>query len=553
MSNYLTGVLSTTATPQSEPIPGSTQVPNSAGGYSFAVDDWMRLRRFLILGSEGGSYYASERTLTVDNAQCVLRCIQADGLRTVEEIVAISDAGRAPKNDAALFALAMASGLGDVETKKAAFAALPKVARIGTHLFHFVAYMEQFRHWGRLAREGVGDWYTQRSLKNLAEQAVKYQSRDGWGHRDLLRLAHPAPGTEERAALFRYMGHGFEPDNDTRGKRAKTYLPDERAVSLLKETPDLQIVAATEAAKAAKTEGEVVTLIRDHGLPRETVPTQWLDSREVWDALLPTMGITALIRNLAKMTSVGLLASGSESTRVVLDKITNQDVLRKGRVHPIALLVALMTYRLGHGVKGSLKWEPVTAIIDALDRSFYLSFGNVEPSGKVWEMWLDVSGSMGMGEVAGINGFTPRIASGAFGLVTASVERQCEFYGFSHQARKLNVSPRQRLDDVLKTISGLDFGGTDCSLPMQHALAAKRYVDVFCVLTDSETWFGNIHPVQALARYRREVNPNAKLIVVGMVANEFSIADPKDPGMLDVVGFDTAAPTVMSDFAAGRL
>jgi 60 kDa SS-A/Ro ribonucleoprotein len=61
--NYLRQY-STRSTPQSEPIPGSTQVPNSAGGHAWAVDDWQRLERFLILGSEGGSYYASERKLT---------------------------------------------------------------------------------------------------------------------------------------------------------------------------------------------------------------------------------------------------------------------------------------------------------------------------------------------------------------------------------------------------------------------------------------------------------------------------------------------------------
>ena len=88
-------------TPQSQAIPGSNQVPNSAGGFAWAVDDWTRLERFLILGTEGGSYYASERTLTRENAEAVERCIVADGVRVVERIVAISDAGRAPKNDPA--------------------------------------------------------------------------------------------------------------------------------------------------------------------------------------------------------------------------------------------------------------------------------------------------------------------------------------------------------------------------------------------------------------------------------------------------------------------
>src|SRR5437868_12903485 len=96
--------MGTRATSQSEPILGSGQVPNSAGGYAWAVDDWVRLDRFLILGSEGGTYYIRQATLSRENAEGVLRCIEADGVRTVRRIVEISDAGRAPKNDPAIFA-----------------------------------------------------------------------------------------------------------------------------------------------------------------------------------------------------------------------------------------------------------------------------------------------------------------------------------------------------------------------------------------------------------------------------------------------------------------
>ena len=123
--------------PQWVPILGADQVPNSAGGFAWAVDDWTRLRRFLVLGSEGGSHYASEWTLTRENAQALERCLAEDGLRAVAEIVRVSDEGRAPKNDPALFALAMAAGLGDEPTRKAALEALPRVARTGTHLFQF--------------------------------------------------------------------------------------------------------------------------------------------------------------------------------------------------------------------------------------------------------------------------------------------------------------------------------------------------------------------------------------------------------------------------------
>ena len=56
------------------------------------------------------------------------------------------------------------------------------------------------------------------------------------------------------------------------------------------------------------------------------------------------------------------------------------------------------------------------------------------------------------------------------------------------------------------------------------------------VYTGSETWAGAIHPVQALREYRAKTGIAAKLVVVGMVSNGFSIADPDDGGMLDVVG-----------------
>ena len=74
-------------------------------------------------------------------------------------------------------------------------------------------------------------------------------------------------------------------------------------------------------------------------------------------------------------------------------------------------------------------------------------------------------------------------------------------------------------------------------------------VDTFVIYTDNETWAGNVHPAQALRLYRDARGIPAKLVVVGMTSTGFSIADPDDAGMLDVVGFDSAAPPVIADFA----
>jgi 60 kDa SS-A/Ro ribonucleoprotein len=238
---------------------------------------------------------------------------------------------------------------------------------------------------------------------------------------------------------------------------------------------------------------------------------------------------------------------------MVTRELGSAERLRKARIHPIAVLSALKVYAQGKGERGKGTWEPVSQVVDALDAAFYASFGNVKATGKRITLALDVSGSMYYGTIAGTPGLTPRVASAAMALITAAVEPQHRFLAFGHELVPLEISPRQRLDDVVRKVSGLPFGGTDCALPMLDALKRKDPADAFVVLTDSETWYGKVHPVQALADYRRLMEIPAKLAVVGMVANGFSIADPADAGMLDVVGFDTAAPQLLSDFIAGAV
>ena len=91
-------------------------------------------------------------------------------------------------------------------------------------------------------------------------------------------------------------------------------------------------------------------------------------------------------------------------------------------------------------------------------------------------------------------------------------------------------------------------GGTDWALPVLWTTRYKLNVSAFITYTDSETWAGTIHPTQALRQYRSEFVGDAKAVVVGMTSNGFTLADPNDRGMLDVVGFDTSVPAVIADF-----
>jgi 60 kDa SS-A/Ro ribonucleoprotein len=569
-----------TTTPQSEPILGSKQVKNNAGGFVYEIDDFGRLDRFLILGSEGGSYYVGEKKLTRENAAAVARCIAADGLKTVKRISEISDSGRAPKNDPAIFALALCLALGNEETKKAARAAIPVVCRIGTHLFDLVNSIGDLKvGWGRGTRKAFARWYTEQDTAKLAYGLIKYQSRNGVAHADVLRLSHAEPKNDVMSDLFRWsIGHFYDQRVKVQHPKHGTilsYQHDEAAKEgFLKKVPAdkaLQWIWAFEKAKAATTDTEIVSLITEYGLPRECIPTQFLNSVGVWEALLDNKGkgmpITALVRNLAKMTAIGLIAPLSAGSKRVVALLSDTDAIRSARIHPMQILLALRTYEQGHGDKGSLTWSPVTPVVNALDDAFYRSFKYVEPTGKNRLIALDVSGSMGGAQILGTP-LTAREASAALAMITIATEQNYHVVGFTSGAAgefrfgsggsrwagyasgltEIDLSPKMKLTKAIEKISSLPMGGTDCALPMLYAAAKKLEVDAFEVYTDNETWAGTVHPSEALRRYRKEMGRPAKLIVNGMTATQFSIADPNDAGMMDVVGFDSAAPSLMADF-----
>lgn len=539
------------ATPQSEPVPGKPMVANNAGGFTFAVDDWKRLDRFLILGAEGGTYYVGERALTQENAAVVIRCLKEDAIRTVNQIVAISDAGRAPKNDPAIFAYALATIHTPENLRDQMYAALPKICRTGTHVFQFVAAVDALRGWGAGLRKAVAAWYASKGDESLAYQVTKYQQRNGWSHRDVLRLCHASQEfTPGQHAVLRWVKSGMEGMGErtaTRGKgdKAKTRTYPALSAELLPES-----IQALESLKKATSAAEVVALIERYAdkAPRELIPTQYLADSKVWGALLPNMPITATLRNLGTMTRNGLLAPLSDAAKLVCERLCNVGQLRKGRVHPLSILVALKTYQQGHGVKSLGEgWTPIQQITDALTDAFYLAFDAIEPTGKRWAFGLDVSGSMSS-PISGMP-ISSCEAVTALALVGARTEPYSFTGLFATRFEEAPFGRNTRIDDAMRYTQNRNFGGTDASLLMRECLARKINVDVFCVMTDNETWAGPVHPFQALKDYRQKTGIPAKLISVGTVATAFTIADPSDPGMLDVVGFDTGVPAVMADFA----
>jgi 60 kDa SS-A/Ro ribonucleoprotein len=168
-------------------------------------------------------------------------------------------------------------------------------------------------------------------------------------------------------------------------------------------------------------------------------------------------------------------------------------------------------------------------------------------------MGIDCSGSMFDARVNG----SPNLTAAEVAAVMALgiVKRQSNYWigGFNTQMFELKIKPSMRLNTVLDVISRSPWGGTDCSQPMRHALDnGMSDVDLFCTITDNETWAGKEHPSQALAKYRAKYNGSAKNVVIGTEVSVFTVSDPKDPYSMDIAGFDSAVPQIIAEFAKAR-
>lgn len=539
--------------PQSEPL-DSRQVENSAGGFVYQLDDWARLHRFLILGSDAPTYYASARKLTRENASCVERCFTEDADRAISMIVTISQAGQAPKNDSAIYALALGMAHPDVKVRQKVIPAINSVCRTATHLFMFVDMCRSLgRGWGRTLKRAVANWYESRSPASLGYQVIKYREREGYSHKRLLQTSHPAGAGEPTVVV----------GDQTISAQANLYRYVCEKDHILEALP-AQVQAHIKAMGTVG-DKELIDLIVRHNLPWEAIPTEAKALGAVWEAMLPNMGLTALVRNLSTMTRLDVLKPLSPAIAIVQKRLGDREELKKAKIHPFALLQALVVYKSGHGFRGKTTWTPVQPVVDALDKAFYLAFETIVPSNKRTLIGLDVSGSMGSS--FSDSPLSVREAAAAMCMATVRSEPNYHIVGFTCSGSghgrssmytyrqnvgltQLPITASMDLDTVCGITDRQDFGGTDCALPMLYATERGLDVDTFVVYTDNETWAGSVHPPQALRDYRSKTKIPAKLVVVGMTSTGFSIADPNDAGMLDVVGFDSAAPAVIADFAS---
>ena len=523
---------------------------------------------------------------------------------------------------------------------------------------------------GRGIRRVFGDYFYTRSGSEIAMLLTKYQNREGWTAKDILTLIHIDPKKmkddggrlaidwvfktkEEFAEILKAKNDQLSQNPSLGGGpplKAAPSTPTTTLFTAIKEihaiaerplqpSPNPSLAGLSNYQYAEEITSYAVHLINTAGLCREHIPTQLLKNRQIWEALLTSKGVngkgkgmplTALIRNLGKLTTaeIGIIdpkyvhsqlhtvvggrnpqRTPQHYTEYIFHRLTDAQDIKRSRIHPYNILVAMLTYKAGKGDKGSLTWTPNIYILQALDIAFKLAFQNITPTGKRIKIALDVSGSMSSAFCTGSPIVNCATASVAMMMMTLWVERgvplgvpppydgmqmavpdscvdvgwnrrnerssvvggrhppQVSICAFSNTYTDLTNSiirsmdasidpttglPTMTIADALKLVN-MPFSSTDCALPMIRARENNEQVDAFVIYTDSETYMGRIHPQVALEEYRKATGINAKLIIVGMASNCLTIADPNDINTLNLAGFDTATPRIINDFIAGSL
>lgn len=568
---------------------------NASFVYKLALKDY--ILRILVLGSRANKYDQRTKKLAPEDMAYVQEQIQAGhGEEILEVVKAAYESSRAPKFDNTFQLLAMLCRVEDVSLKAKSLNVL-EIFRTISHIYSWKnshatipnpTTGEKSKGFGRAVKRELNKWilaYKEKPL-DLAYQITKYQAREGWSFKNMLECIHTSTNTgddrvfaessksivkrknphpnnlppTEIDLVLRYAVNGFE-------------AMDALSKKLQNASPVHAYLKAVHEAKHATAEQRetLIELVYTHKLTREQVPTWALANTEVLTALLVnkkktriTMPLTALLRNIGNMTSRGVY-NDSAILEMACKHLVDPQTIKFSRIHPVAVLTAWFIYRSGSGNKGNNTWSPHSQLLTTLEKMFYMSFKNVEPTGKRICFLIDCSGSMGSDSLC--EGVTNAEAAALLAMIFARSETDGKdspdhsFYLFTSKGAHgggtglMDVSDvidaEASFRNVLSAVQRSDWGTTDISMGILEALRYKRKYDAFVVITDNDVNSG-IKPSEAMKQYRDGMKmPQTKLVVVATQGSDYTIADPADPFMMDMCGFDSHGPKILQDFIRG--
>ena len=304
-------------------------------------------------------------------------------------------------------------------------------------------------------KRGIGD-----AVANLYTEynALKYDTASkGLRFGDVIELTHPKPKSFEQGDLFKVLlarGH----------KRENIDIPD--SLSMLIANAALRKTAAATPQMLLNT-----ARLRQAGMTWEDVLSlagDKIGKKELWEALIPTMGFMALLRNLRNFDEAGIKGDMAMWVNGIL---TDPDRVAKSRQLPMRFLSA-------HRNMISNRWS------GSLDVALDLSLNNVPTFTGKTLILIDTSSSMN-DKMSGKSELLRRDAAVMFGLALA---RRCHESTVASFAGTTKVFPTKTGESLLKGIdrfSSTHFigGGTNTAgAILQYAAGHERVI----VVTDEQ-------------------------------------------------------------------
>jgi 60 kDa SS-A/Ro ribonucleoprotein len=573
---------------------------NESFVFNLSLKDY--ILRLLILGSSENKYDPRNKGLSVDNIKYIKTQITSGHGEEICNIVRdVYKEGRAPKQDATMMVIGLICRAEDVNIRKMGLQLLENFKTI-SHLYSWKKFHasienhatgQKSKGFGRAVKRQINDWILSYRGKpqDLAYQITKYMAREGWSFKNILQCTHVKTGTGDDR-IFEEK-EGTQPKHKSKVNK-NTSPPTELDLVLRYAVngyeamvklarPNLLTTKVYEYLTGVHTAMKMsmihnkdllIELIYTHKLTREQIPTWGLVDKEVLSALLMNknktrvaMPLTALLRNLGNLTIHDVLNENDKTTLdLVIKHLLHPNTIKFSKIHPVSVLTAWFTYRNGIGNRGHNSWYPVLDIVQTLEKMFYLSFSNVEPTGKRICFLIDGSGSMGA--QSSCEGITCAESAALLAMIftrcetTSEISPDHSFYIFTSNSSKYNynnsttgltdvsdvIDADADFNKVLGACQRSDWGTTDISIGILEALKYKRKYDAFVVITDNDVNSG-IKPSEAMKHYRVGMKmPNTKLAVVATLGTDYTIADPNDPLMMDMVGFDSHGPKILQDF-----
>lgn len=534
--------------PQSKPLPGREKemTDNSSGGYSFKLEDAKILERWMINGSENGTYYTPENEVTVMGTATLKVVPKAKIVEIAKDVI---ENGRAPVLDYAIYCLAYVAYHGNVTEKQLVYSVAPTIL---TNTPQFTKFLQSYQAIKKIetGKSNIGGsgicraisrWYDNMNAGQMCYQVAKYPQRNGFHHRDLLRLSHIGR-TESNGKTYKL------PDDKVSVVQYALWHAkggDEKPSIITSTNKDHKHIAGKEAIEKATSLKDALKIMEDYHLTHEMVPTKFQGSKDFYEIMLTQSKVYATIRRLGAASAKGVFAPMSALTKEVVKRITDTEALKDQKVHPMRIYDAMTTYQLGRGEKGTLVWTPSSEIIAALELAFYNAIGVIPDSGKNILIAVDHSHSM--------HG-KPLNFAAAMAAVLVRSQSSCHVIGYASEISTPQITRHMGMNAIKAEIGRVGIpSGTNGALPYMYAQKECKDADAIISITDGFSWQGKTHISIEANKWRSACNkPTGKAVEMISSMGITSNMDPLDLNSLMTLCMDAQAAIQTMNFISEK-